>query len=410
MSSGFPVRNFQPAPTPNVLAYAFRTSGVSCFGSSVIEYMKRSRPTRSARSFCTCTRFAVVSGQVALQVEYIMLTVTNLSLMRSSYKRTRSPSCVVSTTLGKFRRRIGSRGGNGAARLSRCKGGSPTTPTAAAALAIPSHALLDILIMLSPFAVQSLRPRVGVTAGIDDLPVRHHRVVLVHDVVAGDRISAVEVAEAEVDHVGIARLEPRHVLAPFLDQRRGRRRPAVDRQRLEFLEVDMDRMVPARALVLYRPSLVGILQDLEAYVIAGEDLLIDLPVAPVLEHEGALDPHRIGRVRETVERRDGGRVLAVVVHHGTVDNDLQDQIALPRGKQPAARSLSVVLYQPVLDVERLSGFPGEIHDHVHAFRHGDPRARDLLRLVGKIAVGRDLPERVVRAQVGEIGQEELIEA
>src|SRR5439155_20944166 len=91
------------------------------------------------------------------------------------------------------------------------------------------------------------------------------------------------------------------------------------------------------------------------------------PVARVPETERARGPHRIGRVREAVERFDGGRILAVVVHHRTVYDYVQDQIALPRCKEPAARPLSVVLYQPVLDVERLPRLPGEVDDHVHAF-------------------------------------------
>src|SRR5258706_13196481 len=162
---------------------------------------------------------------------------------------------------------------------------------------------------------------------------------------AVERVPSEEIAEAEEQPLIVARFETRHVLAALLYQRRGGRRLPVDGERLELLEVHVDRMVPARSLVLPIPYLDGISLHSEADVVAGEDLVVNPPVAAVLESEIARDPWRSGRGRETVERADGGRILADVAHHGTVDEDLQQQVALPRRKQPTARPLSVVLHQ-----------------------------------------------------------------
>src|SRR6266850_8156894 len=146
-----------------------------------------------------------------------------------------------------------------------------------------------------------LRPRIGVGAGIDDFQMQHHRVVLVHDVMAVERVPSKEIAEAEEQPLIVAGLETRHVLAALLYQRRGGRRPPIDGESLELLEVHVDRMMPARSLVLPIPYLDGILQHPEADVLAGEDLIVDPPVAAILESEIARDPRRRGRGREAVE-------------------------------------------------------------------------------------------------------------
>src|SRR5215467_11565404 len=132
--------------------------------------------------------------------------------MRSSYKRTERPSCVVSTTFGKYRSRITSRD----ASVSLSMIGSSSAP---------------------------LRVPVGV-ADRPDVEPQHHRVILVNRVVAMHRVLPVEVAELyENRRLGIG-LHAEDVLAPDRHEPGRRGRAAVDRENLELLEVDVDRMLP----------------------------------------------------------------------------------------------------------------------------------------------------------------------
>src|SRR6185503_18736845 len=94
---------------------------------------------------------------------------------------------------------------------------------------------------LSPF----LRVRDVVALAIDDLPDEHHGVILVHDVVAVERITADKVAEAE-ERLGLhVVFEPDDILAPVQNQASRRRWSAVDREELKLLEVNVRGMLPA---------------------------------------------------------------------------------------------------------------------------------------------------------------------
>src|SRR5438552_8043293 len=105
-----------------------------------------------------------------------------------------------------------------------------------------------------------------------------------------------------------------------------------------------------------------------------------------------------------------GGVYAVVGHLGTVDDDLENQVALAGAKdRVVGGSPPVILLQAVLEVERLAGEWGEVDDHVGALGHAEPDALDSDRLGQEVAVAGDLPEQVVGAQVRQIGQEELVE-
>ena len=83
-------------------AYSASTSGVSCSGSMLIEYMKMSSPTRSPRMCATFASRAVSSGQESVQLVKMKLMTTTLPSMRSSKKWTVFPSWVTSGTLGKY--------------------------------------------------------------------------------------------------------------------------------------------------------------------------------------------------------------------------------------------------------------------------------------------------------------------
>ena len=158
-----------------------------------------------------------------------------------------------------------------------------------------------------------------------DVEPQHHRVVLVDRVVAMHRVLPGEIAKAEEERGAGIRFQSEHVLAAGLDQRRRGRSPAIDRQGLELLEVDVDRMFPLATVVDQRPLLHGILLDREADVVTGEEPFVDLPAATAVgEDERSFDPGRNRRARQIVELGDRCRVLAVVGHRGTVDDDLED--------------------------------------------------------------------------------------
>src|SRR2546428_5901617 len=82
-----------------------------------------------------------------------------------------------------------------------------------------------------------------------DVEPQHHRVVLVDRVVAMQGVLPGEIAKAEEERGAGIRFQSEHVLAAGLDQRRRGRRATVDRQGLELLEVDVDRMFPLGTLV-----------------------------------------------------------------------------------------------------------------------------------------------------------------
>src|SRR5207237_9430564 len=92
-------------------------------------------------------------------------------------------------------------------------------------------------------------------AAVVDFPAQEHRVVLVHRVMAMLHEHAAPVAELHGNGDGAGRTQAIHVLAPSLPGREGRG-ASVAREHVTFLEVNVDRMVPAAA-ALERPDFPG---------------------------------------------------------------------------------------------------------------------------------------------------------
>src|SRR5262245_7093258 len=91
-------------------------------------------------------------------------------------------------------------------------------------------------------------------AAIVDFPAQQHGVVLVHRVMAVLHEHPAKVPELECDRDVSAGAQPPDILAAPLPSRHVRRR-SVARERLAFLEVDVDRMIPAAAAVPQVPDL-----------------------------------------------------------------------------------------------------------------------------------------------------------
>ncbi len=237
-------------------------------------------------------------------------------------------------------------------------------------------------------------------ARVVDLEEHHHRVIFVNDVMAMYGVSPDKVAESE-KHLRLhVVLQSEHVLAPRLNDPGSLRSLVVDPERLEFLEVHVNRVLPAARVVLENPSLDRVTLDGEADIVARCELPVDSPLTVVpLEPENACDQRRCGRGREVIKvnclaRGDIRGVDAVVGHDWTIDDDLQDLIALTGTQNVARWTTPVLLLQTVLDVERLALKSGEVDDHVHTFSHRDAATvRNLHRLLKKVSVDADLPDR-----------------
>src|SRR5712691_6974855 len=93
-----------------------------------------------------------------------------------------------------------------------------------------------------------------VPAGLVDLPAQQHGVVLVHGVVAVLHEHAAEVPELQRDGHTSPGAQTIDVFAALLPWRHVARTPVAGKD-LAFLEVDVDRVIPATAAVLQRPDL-----------------------------------------------------------------------------------------------------------------------------------------------------------
>src|SRR5256885_3887752 len=91
---------------------------------------------------------------------------------------------------------------------------------------------------------------------VADLPAHEHGVVLVHRVVAVLHEHSAEVAELHGDGDAARGAEAVHVLAAALP-RRHVAQAAIAGEDLAFLEVDVDRVIPATAAGLQGPDLAG---------------------------------------------------------------------------------------------------------------------------------------------------------
>src|SRR5687768_146432 len=222
-----------------------------------------------------------------------------------------------------------------------------------------------------------------------------------------------EVAEAEINHRLHVVLQPENVFPTLRNQPGVLWRLTIDRKGLEFLEVHVNRVLPTAGVVLEDPFLHRVALNGKTDVVGiftiTHKLAVDLPltIAP-FKPERARNTRLISRVGEAIELGDQRGVDAVVGDHGAVDDNFHDLVALTCPYNIAIGSSAVILLQTVLDIERLAGIGGEIHNHVHALGYREAGAVDLHRLLHQIAVGRDLPERlggIVRSE-----QEHLVEA
>src|SRR5688572_22806076 len=128
-------------------------------------------------------------------------------------------------------------------------------------------------------------------------------------------------------------------------------------------------MLPSARVVLEDPLLNRVSLDCEAWrrVATTHQLTVYLPLAvTTLEPEGASNAWRVVGVWKSVEIRPGwnGRGVDTVVRHDrTVNDDLQDLVALSGAQNIAGRTASVFLLQAILEEECLSGVVREINDY-----------------------------------------------
>src|SRR5262249_10670798 len=179
----------------------------------------------------------------------------------------------------------------------------------------------------------------------------------------------------------------------------------------ELFEVNMYGMLPAAGAVLQDPMLDCVLLNCEADLVAIHELSVDLPLAVApLELERATYPRSPGGAGQTVIDRIRSGVDAVVRYGRKIHYNLQDPVSLTRGENIAGRPAPIGLLQPVLDVERLARERGEINDHVCSLSYTQSHAFHIHRVWQEVSVVGNLPEHVVRVQIGQVGDEELIEA
>src|SRR5439155_9237249 len=154
----------------------------------------------------------------------------------------------------------------------------------------------------------------------------------VDDVVAVDGEVAAEVAEAEEQLDRLVEAEADDVLARALRRARSRR-GAIDAQDLEFLQVDVDRMLPAAGIVHEPPSLGRVALHPEADLVAVREAAVHGPLAVLtLEAERARDARRLRGVGQIAEMRAGVGVHTAV-GHGVPDTELQELVPLARRAQ-----------------------------------------------------------------------------
>ena len=112
--------------------------------------------------------------------------------------------------------------------------------------------------------------------------------VLMNDVMAVDWISSDEISEAK-EHLSLhVMLQPENILASRRNESGTLGRYAVDLERLEFLKVHVNRVLPSARVVLENPLLDGVAFDGEAYVVARCELTVDSPLTVIsLESESA---------------------------------------------------------------------------------------------------------------------------
>ena len=172
----------------------------------------------------------------------------------------------------------------------------------------------------------------------------------------------------------------------------------------------VDRVLPAARVVVDIPLFDRVQRHLHTRFVTVHELAVDGPHTVVsFEIEVSNDAWRRGFLRQIVEVWVGGRVDAVIRDGRKVNNDLQRLVSLVWPKNISRRSATVGLLETVLNVESLPGVLGEVDDHIRSLCDSEPDTFDLNRIRHQIPVNRDLVELVMRVQVRQVGQEELVE-
>src|SRR5688572_22848265 len=153
-------------------------------------------------------------------------------------------------------------------------------------------------------------------------------------------------------------------------------------------------MLPPARVVLENPLFHGVSLNAETWrlVATADEPAIHLPLTVAsLEPEGTSDALLISGIGESVEVnrllcRNSCRIDAVISYCRTIDDDLQYLRSSTSACDVTIRSASIVLLQAILEIERLAGVIGEVHNHVIALSYGETHAIYQHRLLNKVAV------------------------
>ncbi len=189
-------------------------------------------------------------------------------------------------------------------------------------------------------------------AGRYDIPPDHHRVILVHHIVAVHDVLAEEVAPAtEECHFG-HRFQLDNVFART-QHAVTRYRFAVDRQNLEFLKVRVNRVSPLLSVILERPNFCRALLDFRVDTVGIHKPAVHGPQAIVIvELEGSPPPHFAHVDRRQFAHEVGNP--AWIGYLGTFNIEPHDQVALI--EHASLRSGAIFAhFQPVGQIDFLAG-------------------------------------------------------
>ena len=185
-----------------------------------------------------------------------------------------------------------------------------------------------------------------IVSDVVDVKPQHHRVIFMNRVVAVHRVTAGEVAEAEVDIYIVILAEPDDVLAPSLNQ--GWCVP-VAAENLMLFEVNVDWVRPVKS-ALELPNLGRIAFYAEAHLITVEEFVINDPLSVIaVELETPLDPLSHS-CRYLIERRVCRRIHTIVRDRVRDHAELKYFCTLSSGKNIVRWPSTVTLFQTILEV------------------------------------------------------------
>ena len=220
-----------------------------------------------------------------------------------------------------------------------------------------------------------------------------------------------EVTEVEIDIDPIVGAEHDHVLAHAVLP--DRRRPAVARQDLKLLHVDVDGVTPAPAAVGQRPHLACVDLDRGIGLVHVEDISVHGPAAAgAIEHECPVldDLREVDGPRRAEHARQAARIRLVERRHAELEQRLAG------GEQLAGWTATIGLLGTVEEIQPGAGLVlREVDDHVVPLGHpaGDNRAlhrsRQQVAVVGDLNQRRAVTEReAVEARRAAVEQAEAV--